>query len=140
RLTPRDFELFCTPAVNLFPKRADRLPISATKREFHVLPDRSRPTDFEIWRISNVTGYVGTSGEKLPFVPAHGMRPPVAGEFGLYSSERRPRVPAAPFGRPDPQSEDQDLGTEVFLTLTGPQGGPVNGSLRQIAVSTYCTN
>ncbi|MGE0373840.1 MAG: type VI secretion system baseplate subunit TssF [Planctomycetaceae bacterium] len=139
RITARDFEIFCTPAVNLFRKRADRLPVSAAKREFHVLPDRSRPTDFEVWRIFHVTGHVGTQGEKLPFVPAHGIKPPFAGAFGLYSQERRPRVPSSDL-RQDTQGEDLDLGTEVFLTLTGPDGGPVQGDLRQLSVSTYCTN
>ncbi len=143
RLTPRDFELFCTPAVNLFRKRADRVQVGSAKREFHVLPDRSRPTDFEVWRICNVTGYVGTQGDKLPFIPAHGVKPPApeAGVFGLYSQERRPRVPTSPQPRRETLADDDsDLGTEVFLTLTDPGGGPVNENLRQIAVSTYCTN
>jgi type VI secretion system protein ImpG len=41
---------FCTPAVNIFPKRADRIHINDRDYEFHVVPDRSKPTDFEIYR------------------------------------------------------------------------------------------
>lgn len=139
RVTARDVELFCAPAINLFHKRADRLPVSADRREFHVLPDRSRPTDFEVWRISSVTGHVGTRGRPLPFVPAHGVRPPAPGAFGFYSQERRPRVPSMELRR-NGDAEDLDLGTEVFLTLTDPQGGPIREDLRQLSVAAYCTN
>ncbi|MBI5446080.1 MAG: type VI secretion system baseplate subunit TssF, partial [Deltaproteobacteria bacterium] len=41
------FGLFCTPAINLFPKRADRIHVSDQVNEFHVVPDRTRPMDFE---------------------------------------------------------------------------------------------
>ncbi|MBX3436478.1 MAG: type VI secretion system baseplate subunit TssF [Planctomycetaceae bacterium] len=139
RVTAQDFVAFCTPAINLFRKRADRLPVRATRQEFHVLPDRSRPTDFEIWRMIQVTGFTGAQGDPLPFVPAHGTQPQDFGEFGLYTQERRPRVPSAELRR-DPFTEDQDLGTGVFLTLTRPGGGPVTADLRQLSISTYCTN
>ncbi len=141
RVTTRDFELFCSPAVNLFPKRADRCQVNPAKRDFHVLPDRSRPTDYEVWHVSDVMGYVGTEGDRLPFIPAHGVKPPVKqfGDMGLYSQERRPRVPTS---QPQRKSDidDDELGTEVFLTLTDPEGGPLTDRLKQIAVSTYCTN
>ena len=44
------FMLFCTPAINLFPKRADRIHLSDRDNEYHVIPDRTRPLDFEILR------------------------------------------------------------------------------------------
>ncbi|MCA9024289.1 MAG: type VI secretion system baseplate subunit TssF [Planctomycetaceae bacterium] len=141
RITRRDFELFCTPAVNIFPKRADRCQVNPAKRDFHVLPDRSCPTDYEVWRIADITGFVGSQNDRLPFVPAHGVRPSgsLSGKFGLYSQERRTRVPSSPLQRRS-ENDDEDLGTEVFLTLSGPDGGPMTEDLRQIAVSTFCTN
>ncbi len=41
------FSLFCTPAINLFEKTLDRIPLSNRFSEFHVVPDRNRPLDFE---------------------------------------------------------------------------------------------
>ncbi len=43
-----NFLLNCTPVINLFSKRADRVQIEPGKHEYHVLPDRTRPLDFEV--------------------------------------------------------------------------------------------
>src|ERR1043165_5764055 len=37
--------LHCTPAINLFPKRADRIHITDRAYEFHLVPDRTRTLD-----------------------------------------------------------------------------------------------
>ena len=42
------FRLFCTPAINLLPRSVDRIHVSAAETEFHLVPDRNRPMDFEI--------------------------------------------------------------------------------------------
>src|SRR5206468_1457929 len=52
-----NFALFCTPAVNLFPKRADRIQVSDNAYEYHVVPDRTRPLDFEIYGVTEVVGH-----------------------------------------------------------------------------------
>ncbi len=44
--------LFCTPAVNLFQKRADRIHVSESAHEYHVVADRTRPLDFEIYEVT----------------------------------------------------------------------------------------
>ena len=57
--------LFCTPALNLFPKRADRIHVSDSAHEYHVVPDRSRPLDFEVYAVTNVVGHgIGTDSEQ----------------------------------------------------------------------------
>ena len=45
------FELFCTPVINLFEKTLDRILISDRFSEFHVVPDRNRPLDFEVYQV-----------------------------------------------------------------------------------------
>ncbi len=137
RVTPRDLELFCTPAVNLFPKRADRIRTAPETREYHVLPDRSRPTDFEVWQIRSVTGFDRRLDDGVPFVPAHGVDPRTLG-CGVYGKERRPRVPSERVRREQPA--ERDLGTEVFLTLTAPEGGLPADLPGQLSVETFCTN
>jgi type VI secretion system protein ImpG len=49
--------LFCTPAINLFPKRADRIQVSDSAYEHHVVPDRTRPLDFEVYEVTDVVGH-----------------------------------------------------------------------------------
>src|SRR3546814_5345650 len=51
-LGAQNFDLFCTPAVNLFPKRADRIHINERDEEFHLVPDRMRPMDFEVYEVT----------------------------------------------------------------------------------------
>ena len=53
---PSHFGLFCAPAINLFPKSADRIHLSDRQWEFHIIPDRTRPLDFEVYQVQSVTG------------------------------------------------------------------------------------
>ncbi len=61
-----NFALFCAPAVNLFPKRADRIHLSDQVAEHHLVPDRTRPMDFEVYQVTGVTG-IGPEGEEQDF-------------------------------------------------------------------------
>ena len=49
--------LFCTPALNLFPKRADRIHLTDNTYDYHVVADRTRPMDFEVHEVTSVVGY-----------------------------------------------------------------------------------
>ena len=42
RINASCFELFCTPAINLFSKHLDRIPLSNRFSEFQVVADRNR--------------------------------------------------------------------------------------------------
>ena len=61
--------LFCTPAVNLFPRTANRIHVSEGTTEFHVVPDRTRPMDFEVHSIREVMGF-GASADAKQTVPS----------------------------------------------------------------------
>ena len=65
-----NFALFCTPAINLFPKRADRIHLSDERVASTTWsPDRTRPMDFEVYDVTGVAGYgAGNDGEQR--VPA----------------------------------------------------------------------
>ena len=52
-ITPDAFTLNATPAINLFPKRCDRLHISTSATEQHVVADRTAPLDFEIYALDS---------------------------------------------------------------------------------------
>ena len=49
--------LNCVPAINLLDKRCDRIHVSADSADFHVVPDRTRPMDYEVHSITEVLGY-----------------------------------------------------------------------------------
>ncbi len=51
------FVPFCTPAINLFPRRLDRIHLSERVNEHHVIADRTRPMDFEVHSLTGLTGH-----------------------------------------------------------------------------------
>ena len=135
-----NFVLYCTPAINLFEKRADRIQISAGAFEFPVVVDRTRPMDFEVYEITEVTGYgSGESGEHrfLPFYAAYSTDEP-EGHTAYFTTRREPRLPSSAQKRRG--SRSTYIGTEVFLSLVDAAEAPYRGDLRQLSIKTICTN
>ena len=135
-----DFALHCTPAINLFPKRADRIHLSDRKPDFHITPDRTRPLDFEIHSVSKVVGH-GLHGsddqEFLPFYGQHSGQSP-SGEGAYFSVERRPRVQAGALVNRDAAATYH--GSEAFLSLVDAHEAPYRSDLKTLSVQTLCTN
>jgi type VI secretion system protein ImpG len=132
--------LFCTPAVNLFEKRADRINVGDENYEYHVVPDRTRPLDFEVYSVTDVVGHgVGSDSEQefLPLYSAYSAEAHSA-HSAYFTTRREPRlVPAAARRR---GTRSTYIGTEVFLSLVDPAQAPFAGDLRQLSVRTTCTN
>jgi type VI secretion system protein ImpG len=134
------FALFCTPAINVFPKRADRIHISQQTHEYHVIPDRTRPLDFEIYQLVEVAGYGSNSDEKQEFLPfyqassdnSHGM------QRAYYSITRTPRVLSSKQKLTGPRSSY--IGNEVYVSIVDGNEAPFKTDLRQLGLDTLCTN
>ncbi len=139
RVDTNNFALFCTPAINLFPKRADRIHLNDATAEYHVLPDRTRPMDFEIYAVNSVVGYgVGNTGEQafLPFyATSHEDDPEHQAYFMIQREPRRLSTTQQRSG-----ARSSYIGTEVYLSLVDPDEAPFRSDLRQLAVTTLCTN
>jgi type VI secretion system protein ImpG len=133
------FALFCTPAVNLFPRRADRIHLGASVSEFHVVPDRTRPMDFEVHTVTEVVGYGTGSDERQEFLPFYATsdRTPAAGT-PYYTVHRQPRMLSAKQRVQGARSSY--VGSEVFLSLVDPDEAPFRSQLKQLAVAVTCTN
>jgi type VI secretion system protein ImpG len=137
---PSGVSLFCTPAVNLFPKSADRIQLGDSDHEYHVVADRARPLDFEVHSVTRVTGY-GAKGEAvqefLPFYRRrHGGIASAAAAF--YTVQRRERLLSGRVRTEGPRSSY--LGGEAFVALVDGRHGPFRAELRQLSVETLCTN
>ena len=135
-----NFALYCTPAINLFPKRVDRINVSDASHEFHVVPDRTRPLDFEIYQVTNVTGHgIGSDSEQqfLPFYASYSSQRR-HGHPAYFTVRREPRLPSSVQKRRGPRSSY--IGSEVFLSLVDPAHAPFSGDLRQLSVEALCTN
>jgi len=140
RLNDSSFALNCTPAVNLFPKRADRIHLSDKYAEFHVVPDRTRPMDYEVYEVRNVTGFGVHSGDEQPFAPFYSARD-VEGKDGggaYFTVSRSPRLKSS---REKLKGRRSSYGgSEVFLSLVDSQSAPYRSDLRQLGLDTLCTN
>ena len=132
--------MFCSPAINLFHKRADRVHVSESAHEYHVVPDRTRPLDFEVYEVTSVVGHgIGTDSDQqfLPFYSAYSTDQERQ-QTAYYTTRREPRLASAAAKRRGPRSSY--IGTEVFLSLVDSRQAPYSGDLRQLSIQTLCTN
>lgn len=137
-VSAENFVLNCVPAVNLFPKRADRIQISEGQSEFHVVPDRSAPLDYEVYDVAGLTGY-DEAGNERRFLPLYSPdRRQPGRETAHYTVWREPRLLSDKARRDGPRSGY--IGSEVFVSLVDPTEAPYSESLRQVSVQTLCTN
>ncbi|HEY6080235.1 MAG TPA: type VI secretion system baseplate subunit TssF [Polyangiaceae bacterium] len=138
-LAPEHVALHCTPAANLFPRRADRIHLSERVNEYHVVADRTRPLDYEVHSVTSVTGIGASPGASRPFLPFYAVSERHASEQQAYFTvHRQPRLISSRRQVTGPRSTY--AGSELFLSLVDGQEGPYHSELRQLAVDTLCTN
>jgi len=119
-ISPQNFRLFATPAINLFEKQLGRVQIKPYEHEFQVMPDRTRPLDFEVYRVIEVTAYGTQNGDPRPVAPLYA--------FGALLYDWREAVfYATRLKRRRLSTKEQRLrrrtdylGTETWLSLTAP--------------------
>jgi type VI secretion system protein ImpG len=131
--------LFCSPAINLFPKRTDRIHLEDGNHEYHVVADRTRPMDFEVYQIAGVTGYgVGQDSEQ-PFLPLYAsFHEEEESHDAYFNVNREPRLMSV--AQKAGGARSSYIGSEVYISLVDPNEAPFRSSLRQLAVTTLCTN
>ncbi|MCD5995961.1 type VI secretion system baseplate subunit TssF [Pseudomonas sp. CDFA 602] len=137
-ISAEQFVPFCTPAINLFPRRLDRIHLSDRVHEHHAIADRTRPMDFEIHSLKSVTGH-GT-GPDQPFLPFYAVRDPsrYGRDKAYYILRREPRVLSSEQRRNGTRSNY--VGSETFISLVDSQQAPYRHDLRQLGLSALCTN
>lgn len=136
-----NFCLHCTPAINLFPHRADRVALEPGKFEFHVVPDRSRPIDFEIYSIDAARGYGAFDEAPRIFEPFFRARDPQAQRLtggAFFQLRREPRRPTERELRDGARS--RYMGSDVHIALVDMHDAPIGGHLQQLGVDALCTN
>ena len=140
-VVPEAFTLNAVPAVNLFPKRCDRVHVTTRDTEQHVVANRTAGMDFEIYSLDSVVGISGSGEEDVIFRPfysaddftASGERHPA-----YYTVRRRMRQ----------RSEKERLrgvrtsylGSEMYVTLVDRAQAPYPAQMDQLAVKAMCTN
>ncbi len=131
--------LYCTPAVNLFPKRTDPIHIDDRKSEHIIIPDRTRPLDLEIYSVSRVIGLGSGEDQHHEFYPFYSLTDQTADEHRSYYAIRRtPRLVSRKhqkFG-----TRTSYLGSDMYVSLVDRDNAPYSPDLQLLAVETLCTN
>ena len=132
------FDLFCAPVINLFEKTLDRILLSNRFSEFHIVPDRNRPLDFEIYRIGNVTGFGETPDQERQFLPFYQARDTDLETSSFYTLHRVPRL----FSDRERLTNRRAsyAGTDVYVSIVDADMSPLRMTLRQLGIRAYCTN
>jgi type VI secretion system protein ImpG len=133
------FLLFCTPVINLFRKRTDRVEINRAQTDFHLLADRTRPLDYEIFSVSRVFGQRAQTSLEVEFNPLYQTLHSDVGNHGRYFSVRREQralsANARKYGTRTPY-----IGTEVYVSLVDQSEAPYADDIRYLSVEAWVTN
>lgn len=133
------FAPFTTPAINLFEKRCDRIHLDPTQAEYHVVPDRTRPLDFEMHSLLEVIGH-GADEREQTFRPLYGTSDVAlpGTDQRYYTLERRQRRQPEKPRAGGPRSSY--IGSEAFVTLVDSLQPPFDPELAQLSVRALCSN
>jgi type VI secretion system protein ImpG len=139
-LDSSNFALHCTPVVNLFQRRADRINISDEQLEYHILVDRTRPMDYEVFQVDSVTGYGSGPGAEQAFNAFYTAKDLGGLHQGkaFYQIRREQRVVSQRQRRDGPRSSY--IGSETFISIVDAAEAPYRADLRQLGLSVWCTN
>jgi len=134
-----NFALYCTPAINLFPKRTDRVHLSHLSTEHRLVADKTRQYDFEIHSVLNVTGYGSADADEQTFRPFYSNQQEMGlqGDFAYYTLSRQPTL--APVNAGNKIKSDY-LGSEIFISLVDAGETPYRSDLKQLGANVLCTN
>jgi type VI secretion system protein ImpG len=139
-LSPANFRLFATPAINLFEKQLGRIQINKTDHEFHVVPDRTKPLNFEVFRILDVTAHLRDDVDPRPVAPLYAL--------GALLYDWRdalfyvPRLSTRRLSTKQRklQKRGDYIGTETWMSLTAPGNPERIGDIKELAVKALVTN
>ncbi|MGY3466448.1 type VI secretion system VasI/ImpG family protein [Bradyrhizobium sp. LM6.11] len=138
---PETFRLYTAPAINLFEKTSDRIPVKSNTHEYHVVPDRSRYLEYEPHQVLEVYAHLPAEKDKRPVRPLYSAAVDrTSGSVdGLYFTVRRlPRrrtVEEKTYG-----SSSDYTGTDMFLSLLEPGELSGKGSVAELSVRALCSN
>ncbi len=126
---PENFRLGCTPAVNLFRKVPEPIPLNHLQTEYPIVPDVDHPEGFEVFSVDRVV----SSGDSFLYRP-YSFEP----FYAMKHASRDPDRGAYWFARRQPSLRGE--GTDVVLSFTDPRFNPCGPAAEKITVTVTCSN
>ena len=139
-VSAEQLRLGCTPAINLFSRSADRIHMSAADTEMHLVPDRNRPMDFEVFSVDRVQA-IGANGQRIAdverFYSGHHLAEAGAART-YYTMQRYPRKISS--RQREIGTRSAYVGSECFLAVVDSAQRHFKGDIHQLEVQATCTN
>ncbi|MBN9063564.1 MAG: type VI secretion protein [Rhizobiales bacterium 65-9] len=134
------FALYAAPAVNLFPKTTDRIPIRTNQHEYQVIPDRSHHLNFEPHTVLDVFAHYPGRPQKERVLPLYSSPLAVASNqtqlhYTLRRLPRRRTSDERRFGSPSDY-----VGTDMFISTTAPGALGDDAQIMELSVRALCSN
>ncbi len=137
---PAMFALYAVPAINLFKKSTDRIPIKSSQHEYQVIPDRTQYLSFEPHRLVDVFLHHAGQKQKQRVQPIYRstLEPPNESRQIFYSSRRLERKRTTQERRGD--GVGRYAGADMYISISPPGGGEIKDTKPEISTMAYCSN
>ena len=132
-----DFRLFATPVVNLFEHECNIVELRAGRSAHPVHADRTRPKDFEIYRLLRVDDAM-TEGPQARLAQLISVEARTESGY-VYTTERRPRRPDTEEVRRG-QTRSSYSGDDFYISVARPAGSRSAPPITQLDIRALCTN
>jgi type VI secretion system protein ImpG len=132
------FSLFCAPAINLFRKDGIKVDLHKQRSEYHIVPDKVRTIDYEVYQLERVTGVSAVPGERPDFQPFYFASDRGEQRAAFYTTHRVPRNLTDRERRFGPVSDY--FGTDFYVSLVDADAAPYRADLHELDVVALCTN
>ncbi len=137
KLNSEHLKLWCVPTVNLFRKRSDRTEFNG-QYEQHLVPDRTAPQNFEVYKIISVEAY-NERNEVLfhcdPCYHVSGALQNMKKGHNYFVQHRTEHILGSVTNK-----RSSYVGTEVYFSITGEKYLDEWENIRQFCADTLCTN
>ncbi|WPC76857.1 type VI secretion system baseplate subunit TssF [Vibrio porteresiae] len=137
RVRNDNFQLYCTPVINLFEHDADPIDLNGKKTEYRVIPSSRYPAHYEVFSIDSVTGWQDSmeSGRR------------VRGEKRVYSAfesfqheVERARNRKALYYRSRTKESIRGDGFDSFISFVRSDETVSTGVDEAVSIKLTCTN
>ncbi|MDL2274718.1 type VI secretion system baseplate subunit TssF [Desulfosarcina sp. OttesenSCG-928-G10] len=125
---PDNFQLFCTPVVNLFPMDSSPLVLDQHQTEYRIVPDPRQPSHYAVYSVDHVGTWGMNDRDSRTYLP-----------FESFEYETGKERDAAWF-RLRMRPSHKDDGTETYISFVQRLDGAVIPKKETISMELTCTN
>jgi type VI secretion system VasI/ImpG family protein len=132
-ITAGALKLNCAPALNVFARRSDRVPLTGGY-EFHIVPDRAAPRDYEVFSVRSLEFFNERNESIFRASPFYDENFNTEGTTRAFFSAKRRRS----LFENNANARSLYAGSEVFVSFSCE--GDIANEAWQFAADLFCTN